>query len=133
MTVHRFFIPERLPGLNEIINTARAHHMASATQKKRWTNRCALVFMKAPTFESIYIKFTWIEKNRRRDKDNICAARKFILDGMVQAGMIENDGWGQISGWTDDFEVSEKIGVLVDIYDSKAIEIAKECGLVCSK
>jgi hypothetical protein len=49
--------------------------------------------------------FTWVEPNMRRDKDNIVAARKFILDALVAAGILQDDGWPEVVGWTDHFQV----------------------------
>lgn len=46
--------------------------------------------------EAASLTIVHIEPNRRRDPDNIMAAQKFILDGMVQAGIIEDDGWRHI-------------------------------------
>ena len=46
-------------------------------------------------------------QNKRKDKDNIAFAKKFILDGMIQAKLIQNDGWKEISGFTDEFHVDK--------------------------
>ena len=52
--------------------------------------------------------YTWIEPNRRRDKDNIAFAKKFIQDSLVHAGVLQNDGWKHIEHFTDDFAVDPK-------------------------
>ncbi len=50
--------------------------------------------------------YRWYEPSRRRDLDNISAfGRKVIQDGLVQAGVLENDGWKQICGFVDEFFV----------------------------
>lgn len=43
----------------------------------------------------------------RRDPDNIAAAVKFIWDGLVEAGVIPNDGWKENGGWSNHFEVDK--------------------------
>ena len=49
------------------------------------------------------------EKDRRRDKDNICAfGRKVIQDALVKARYLSNDGWKNIRGFEDHFEVDAK-------------------------
>ena len=53
----------------------------------------------------VYLHFTWIEPNRNRDLDNVCFAKKFILDALVSNGIIETDGWRGVSGFTDEFGV----------------------------
>ena len=60
--------------------------------------------------------FTWYCKNRKKDPSNISYAVKFIFDGLEMAGVIENDGWKQISGITHKFEVDKKNPrVVIDI------------------
>lgn len=52
---------------------------------------------------------TWYERDRRRDKDNISSfGRKVIQDGLVKAGVLANDGWAQIAGFSDEFHVDAK-------------------------
>ena len=54
----------------------------------------------------IYYKF--YEENRKRDLDNISAfAHKVIQDGLVKGGLLENDGWKNIVGFSDDFYVAK--------------------------
>ena len=52
-----------------------------------------------------FLHFRWIEPNRNRDLDNICFAKKFILDALVKNEIIETDGWRGVFGFTDEFEV----------------------------
>lgn len=54
-----------------------------------------------PLNPPIYIEYRFYVKDRRKDPDNIVFARKFINDGLVDAGIIPNDGWKEIDGWND--------------------------------
>ena len=64
----------------------------------------------------IDLHFKWYVPNRKKDKDNIAFGKKFILDGMLQAGLIENDGWKQIGNFKDSFVVDkENPRVVVEI------------------
>ena len=54
------------------------------------------------------LEFTWYVKDRRKDKDNISFAKKYIFDGMINAGLIDNDGWKQIGNWKEKFEVDKE-------------------------
>lgn len=66
----------------------------------------------------VKIKYLWIEKDRRRDKDNIAFAKKFIQDALVKEKVLENDGWAQIESWTDDFAIdSQKPRVEIEIQE----------------
>ena len=55
--------------------------------------------------ERVFITFRWFCKNRKKDSDNIVVGKKFILDGLVEAGVLKNDGWKQVAGFKDEFEV----------------------------
>jgi len=53
--------------------------------------------------EPVSIEYTWYEPNMKRDKDNVAFAKKFIQDSLVSAGVIKNDGWKEIDGFSDRF------------------------------
>ena len=119
MIKYNFFIPGRLPGLNEIIHEARHHYHASAKQKKKYTNLVAdvvrLTFRKYGTIQGrVWISFIWTEQDKRRDPGNFRCGEKFITDGLVLAGLLKGDGWKHIAGFTDTWEVGEP-GVWVEV------------------
>lgn len=114
----RFFISGRFPGLNEIIAEAKSHPMRYATKKREWTNIVIMTALqhKIKTVRKANIHLMWLEPNCRRDPDNIQAGIKFILDGLVLAGVLKNDGWHQIGSLSHSFEISkDRPGVWVDI------------------
>ena len=41
-------------------------------------------------------------------------AKKYILDGLIIAGLLKKDGWNEIAGFTDTWEVGEP-GVWVEV------------------
>ena len=54
------------------------------------------------------MRYLWVEKNRRRDKDNISSfGRKVIQDALVKMGVLRNDGWENIEGFSDNFAVDK--------------------------
>ena len=53
--------------------------------------------------------------NYKPDLDNICFAKKFILDALVKAGTIKTDGWNGVMGFTDEFFITNNPRVEVDI------------------
>ena len=124
MTIE-FFIKGLLPGLNEIISDARCSRgkWSSYNTKKQALQHDIFIQIKkqlAPlpvVDSSAYLIFRWIEKNKRRDKDNIAVGKKFILDALVEIGVLTGDGWRQIEGYTDLFSVDSKnFGVSVQIH-----------------
>ena len=96
--------------LNEYSDANRTHYRYGASIKKAETNRAAvelgLQWDGVPIPKSVF-KFTWYRKNRRTDPDNISFAKKFILDAMQEVGILENDGWSQIKGFIDCYEVDK--------------------------
>lgn len=99
-----------MPGLNDYSDAERKHRQIAAKMKAAETDRVAWVAKtQLPVFtKPIHLTITYREKNRKRDKDNIAFAKKFILDGLVAAGRIANDGWKQIDGWSEGFVVDAK-------------------------
>lgn len=109
MQVVKIIIPGRLPGLNDMTDAARENKYASAQMKKEYTEIVAWCAKSArlPRFDQVDMVITWYEPNQKRDKDNIMAGQKFILDGLVMAGIIKNDGWKQIADVTHRFRVDQ--------------------------
>lgn len=102
-----------LPGLNQYIEALDKSRHAGAELKKsaqRTVEWCAKSKLRKfrPT-GLVWMKYTWYEPNKRRDKDNISSfGRKVIQDGLVKAGVLENDGWKHIEGFSDRFFVDGK-------------------------
>jgi hypothetical protein len=81
------------PTLNEQIDLARSDWRASAEVKKRWTNKVADLTQTVNfSFgDRVWLEYHWHLKTFARDSDNVSAASKYILDGLVDAGIIRND------------------------------------------
>lgn len=57
----------------------------------------------------VFMEYLWIEPNRRRDLDNISSfGRKVIQDALVDTGVLKDDGWKYVVGFSDKFEVDKK-------------------------
>ena len=105
-----FTIPGRLPGMNEITNANRGNRYGGAKLKKEAQTAIGWAIKEAkltPVKRPFYLHCTWIEPNMRRDKDNVRAGVKFILDALQEMGVIENDGWREVVGFTDTFRVNK--------------------------
>lgn len=103
-------IPGRLPGFNEIIDAAKLrkrNYQAYSVMKDRHTTKIAWLAKKMPKYEKVALVITWYEPNQKRDPDNIMAGQKFILDGLVQAGVIPNDNQRHIHGILHKFGVDK--------------------------
>ena len=102
-------IKGRLDNLNDYTKACRTNKFAGAACKAKneliitdfIEEQLAGVHYEGKT----YLHFRWIEPNRNRDLDNICFAKKFILDALVRNKVIETDGWKGVWGFTDEFDV----------------------------
>lgn len=114
MKHYKLTIPGLLPGLNEYVDAERGAKgkYKAAAMKKQAENVIGYMIktqLRGVRFtRPVVIHYTWIEPNRRRDKDNIAFAKKFIQDSLVHAGVLQNDGWKHIEHFTDDFAVDPK-------------------------
>lgn len=122
---YKFTIRGTLPGLNEYIEQERRHRQAGA-KLKRQCERVVLHALrslgKLQIEEPVYMVYHWYEKDRRRDKDNISSfGRKVIQDALVKAHILQNDGWKNIIGFEDRFEVDKKNPrIVVEIIEGEA-------------
>ena len=114
MKKYSLTIPGILPGLNEYIDAERGKKgkYKAAAMKKQAQN--VIGFMVKTQLRGVHftrpvvIRYLWIEPSRRRDKDNIAFAKKFVQDSLVECGVLDNDGWANIVHFTDDFAVDPK-------------------------
>ena len=112
-----------LPGLNDYTGACRANPHAGAAMKRKAENRiknAMHVFYHdddpdEPGSDQYDVTFTWAEKSRRRDPDNIAFAKKFILDVLVAEGIIPNDRASTIASFTDRFTYSKEQGYGVTV------------------
>ena len=89
----KLIILGRLDGLNKLINSNRVSKWNGVKNKKENQQLvCQYIKIQSiPHFERLRIIFNWYEENRKRDYDNIASAKKYILDALVEMGVIDND------------------------------------------
>lgn len=85
-----------LPGLNEYTAANRGNKFLANKFKQDVELNICLQLHNQIRFNIIpkppvKIKFTWFEKDMRRDIDNIIFAKKFILDALQKLKVIDND------------------------------------------
>ena len=112
-----FVIPGRLPGLNEYTTACRTNPHKGAKMKRDAQEFIEYAIIKAQhrgelprRFRTpVRLVYTFYEPNKRRDKDNIASfAHKVIQDALVHLHLLDNDGWGDVYGWTDEFGVDRR-------------------------
>ena len=92
--IQRFEIKGRLPGANEYQDACRRFSKEGACMKREATEAVAWAARAAklkPMEPPVLVRITWIERNMRRDKNNVRFGAKFVLDGLREAGVIGDD------------------------------------------
>lgn len=106
------YIAGRLSGLNEYTKACRTNKYAGAKLKEQNEKKvAAAIYGTCPTVTfrtPVQIIYRWYEKNKRRDKDNIAFAKKFINDALVECGTLQGDGWQYVVGFVDEFYIDKE-------------------------
>lgn len=107
----RFIIKGTLPSLNDYITACRSNKYSGAKMKNQAEHiiiLCAKTQIRYNFKKPVIVNFLWVEPNRKRDKDNIAFAKKFIFDGLTKAGILQGDGWQYVEGFSDKFDIDKK-------------------------
>lgn len=124
MTEHKFTISGTLPGLNEYLKAERSfskkHSCGNDMKQSNQFLICNAIrtqLKRLKIKDTVHIAYTFYEPNKKRDLDNVSAvAHKFIQDSLVRCGVLENDGWANITGFSDRFFIDRsnpRIEVLI--------------------
>ena len=109
---HLLEIPGRLPGLNEYTEANRRSPYEGAKLKVHAQDQILLAIRKqlkgVRITQPVWLEYHWIEPNRKRDKDNISFAAKYVQDTLVKAGVLHNDGWHNVIGATHKYAVNKE-------------------------
>ena len=109
------FITGIFPNLNEEINLAKRHWSNYSKTKKKFTDSVAWQVKKLPKFTNVDLEFVWYCKDKRIDPDNRAFSQKYIIDGLVQAEVLPDDGWNNVRSLHHTFIVTMLNGVLLKI------------------
>src|SRR5574343_457580 len=101
-----------LTDLNAFIKKINYNRFAGASVKKSETERVYWDCKKEPLAKiekyPVMITFNWYSRDCRKDIDNVAFAKKFILDGLVMAGVLENDSRKFVAGFQDFFFIDKE-------------------------
>lgn len=109
---YKLTIPGTLSSLNKYIEAERANRYKGASLKR--TNEKSIAVAIKQCLKGIEIKkpvemhYLWIVPNKKTDRDNVAFAKKFVQDALVQCGVLKDDGWKHIVGFSDRFEVDRE-------------------------
>lgn len=102
-------IPGTLPSLNQYIAAERSNRYKAAKMKREAQDRIIIAVrqcMRGVHIDNpVMLDYLWVVRNKRTDRDNITFAKKFVQDALVQCGVLKDDGWKYVVGFSDRFEV----------------------------
>lgn len=108
----KFTIEGTLPSLNDYIRAERGNKHIAARMKKDNQIYICYCIKKAKIRKArgpVRISYTYYEPTRRRDLDNVAAiAHKFVQDALVAAGVLKNDNWEWVVGFSDEFHIDNQ-------------------------
>lgn len=105
---YRVTILGRFNGLNEFINANRTNPHKGNKMKQdaqetilyQLRNQLHHLHITKP----VRLKYEFWEPNKKRDLDNISGFfHKVFQDSLVKSGILVDDGWDEIKGYTDEF------------------------------
>lgn len=114
---------DRFPTLNEYIDCERGSTIAAAAMKKKCTEQVRIQCeeQNIPAISGkVDLLFEW-HSSTRHDPDNVAFAKKFILDGLQLAGVLENDNRKFIGTMADE--------IIQDDEDYVILHITKDMGI----
>lgn len=116
----KIILPFRLPGLNEYTAACRGNRFAGATMKHKAQDQIARCLGGVePVKKPVRIQIEWMEKNARRDIDNISFAKKFILDALVAEGILPDDSRKWVKGFEEEFPFGDEEKITITLEETE--------------
>jgi hypothetical protein len=106
-----FIVKGELTDLNKYIKALNGNRWSGNAIKQLETQRIYFEAKaaKIPAVKRypVRIVYHWYCADQRKDVDNVAFAKKFINDGLVLAGILENDSRKYIAGFSDEFFIDK--------------------------
>ena len=109
--------------MNEYIDCERGSTIAAAAMKKKCTEQVkeqCISQQIQPVNGKVDLLFEW-HSSTRHDPDNVAFAKKFILDGLQLAGVLENDNRKFIGTMADEIIKDDEDYVILHITENMGI------------
>ena len=111
------------PGTNELIDMRGRNRFGYASLKRTYTELAMGYALEAAQAcgwvapeGKVAVECSWVERNARRDPDNVEGGIKWLLDGVVKAGALKDDSQRYVARVTHEYAVDkERPGVGVTI------------------
>jgi hypothetical protein len=96
--------------LNEVIDLAKGHWSAYAKEKKRRTEAVAWLAKSQglkPVRKPPSLCIWYYQPNRKVEKDNLLVNDKWLIDGLVLAGVLPSDRWDDYVDLDHRFQIDQ--------------------------
>lgn len=116
MAEYKVIIDGKFPSINEFIDANRrskgkwnkGNQMKQQSQEEISWQLCNQL-KKVHIDKPVRLIYSYFEPNKKRDLDNISGYfHKVFQDALVHCGIIHNDSWHYIVGFSDEFNVDNK-------------------------
>jgi hypothetical protein len=93
----------QLPRMNAMAGNQRKWAYHNMKKKAEQMIGTEILVQKLKPMAFAYFSFIWFEPNKKFNPDNIMSSQKFILDALVTAKILKNDGWSEVLGLAHQF------------------------------
>ncbi len=128
--MYKLILNTKFCTLNEYIKAERTNKYISAKIKKEQTNKVYYLAIeqkfKLPANTKFDVQILWLIPNKKPDPDNISFAKKFVLDGLVNAKILENDSLKFINSFSDSFEVDKTKPYISCVVTFRPVELKEK-------
>lgn len=112
-TAYKIICEGTFPTLNEYISKMNASRYTGNDFKKQFQSICELYIMRdlrgLRIEKPVFIKYRYYEQNKKRDLDNVAGFfHKVFQDALTACGVLNNDGWANITGFEDRFYIDAR-------------------------
>ena len=119
----KYTVKGSLATLNEHDKANRSNKFLGAKLKREQTDLVAWQLKGKPKIENpCTIEFTWYYSGKY-DFDNLCFGKKYLLDGMVKAGILKDDNQKWVLGFDGEAFIKvakgkDKVEMIVSEYEN---------------
>lgn len=116
MAKYKVVIEGKFPSMNEFIDANRrskgkfnkGNQMKQASQNEiSW--QLLQQHKKLHIDKPVYLHYTFYEPNKKRDLDNVASYfMKVFQDALVRCGILNNDSWYYVTGFSTEFYIDSK-------------------------
>lgn len=123
-----FVINDKLPSYNTYTDKCRTNKYIGHKFKQNIDNIISTyiyTYKVKPVTNPVFIHYIWCEATKKRDKDNVYSAKKFIADALQKTDIIPNDNNKWILNHRDyiTYAQGQKVIVVLDEMTTEEYDI----------